>query len=116
MKFSTLFTTLLIAAGALATGGIALAGDGARAARQAQATATDQAELTLAQATTIAEVKLGGRVVGGRLHHGDAAGKVYRLDLAGADGPPRRGEIAAAGGEVLSSTVRGGERAARRHE
>ena len=114
MKFGTIVTTLLLAAGGLAAGGIALADSGARAGRQAQA--PGQAQLTLAQATTSAEAKLGGRVLGGRLHHGDAAGKIYRFELAAADSQLRRVEIAAAGGEVLSSTPRNGEHAARGHD
>ena len=47
------------------------------------------------------------------LASGDAASKVYRLDVAAADTGLRRVEIAAAGGELLSNTARQRGHAAR---
>lgn len=91
-----LVPTLLIAAGLLGAGSAALAGRGERDHHGARAA---QALLTPEQATTIAEVRAGGRVVRSRFDH---ATEQYRFELASDSGATRRVSVDAAGGALRS--------------
>lgn len=89
MNRKTIISTLLIAMGAFTVGASAFA-------------EPSQAQLTMAQAVTIAEAKLNGRVVKAKLTKEDAA-NVFNLKIATAGNEMFRVRIAAAGGNVLSS-------------
>lgn len=89
MNRKTIISTLLVATGAFTVGASAFA-------------QPSQAQLTMAQAVTIAEVKLNVRVVKAKLAREDAA-NVYNLKLATAGNELFNVRIAAAGGNVLSS-------------
>ncbi len=89
MNRKTIISTLLLATGAFTVGASAFA-------------EPSQAQLTMAQAVTIAEAKLNGRVVKAKLARKDAA-NVYNLKIATAGNEMFNVRIAAAGGNVLSS-------------
>jgi len=89
MNRKTIISTLLLATGAFTVGASAFA-------------EPSQAQLTMAQAVTIAEAKLNGRAVKARLAREDTA-NVYNLKIATAGNELFNVRIAAAGGNVLSS-------------
>ena len=94
------FSGLLIATGVL---GVALSSF-AGSARHADASAADgaaQARLTMAQAVTIAEARLNGRVVKAELARQGTA-PVFKFRVATAGNEMQRVRIAALGGHVLS--------------
>lgn len=93
------FSGLLIATGVL---GVALSSF-AGSAPHADASAADvaQARLTMAQAVTIAEARLNGRVVKAELASQGTA-PVFKLRVATAGNEMQRVRIAALGGHVLS--------------
>lgn len=89
MNRKTIISTLLLATGAFTVGASAFAEPA-------------QAQLTMAQAVTIAEARLNGRVVKARLAREDAA-NVYKLRIATAGNELLHVRIPATGGGVLSS-------------
>lgn len=94
------FSGLLIATGVL---GVALSSF-AGSAPHADASAADgaaQARLTMAQAVTIAEARLNGRVVKAELAS-QGTTPVFKLRVATAGNEMQRVRIAALGGHVLS--------------
>jgi uncharacterized membrane protein YkoI len=93
------FSGLLIATGVLGVAFSSFAG----AARHAQESAevAAQARLTMAQAVTIAEARLNGRVVKAELES-DGATPVFKFRVATGGNEMQRLRIAALGGHVLT--------------
>jgi uncharacterized membrane protein YkoI len=94
------FSGLLIATGVLGVALSSFAG-GVRHADASAGEVAPQARLTMAQAVTIAEARLDGRVVKAELAS-EGPAPIFKLRVATAGNEMQRVRIAALGGEVLT--------------
>ena len=98
MNRKTNFSVLIVAAGI----GLSSAAAWADLSPRDNPARTDngQARLTMAQAVTIAEVRLNGRVVKAKLDEGSAPA-VFKFDLVDAGNQRQQARVAAVGGQLL---------------